>query len=812
MKLTAVCLSLLGALIGDAQPSVEVASLRVEPAKLVLQETDATSQLLATGRRADGAAVDLTREAAYQSLDPNVAVVSNTGLVHVVGAGKTTIEITFESHSAAVEVDAAGAQDVPVSFRRQVVPLLTKNRCATGACHGSPSGKGGFRLSLLGFEPELDHPWITRAELGRRIDRIDGDQSLLLLKPVLKLPHEGGRQLRLGSRDFQLISSWIQQGALMDADTPDSQATRLEILSGAEVLEAPAARQQLKVVAHFADGRTRDVTDLAVFTSNDEETAVVSDDGLVQFERPGEVAILARYLGKMKTKSLVHLVQQPHYAWTAPPENNFIDRLAFAKLEKLRLPPSELCTDSQFLRRVSLDVTGKLPTAQRAKAFLEDQRPNKRALYIDELLESSDYVAFWTLKWSDLLGCNRRFVGAKGAYIFHQWIENQIARNVPLDQFVHSVVSAEGGNYFNPPAGFYRRVRTAEDHAEAVGQLFLGVRIQCARCHNHPFEEWLQDDYYGLAAFFARIKYKDGKEVVHQYNKEEVVYQDRSGELKHPRTGKPVPPTPLGAAPLPEASGDRLAALADWMTAPDNPFFARMLVNRYWFHLFGRGIVEPVDDFRASNPPSHPELLDALAQDFVQHGFDAKHLLRTMLNSRLYQLSANPNEFNRDDRKYFSRAQPRLLTAEQLLDAIVQVTGVPEKFPGVPLGTTAAELPDGEYQHPFLKAFGRPLKSIACECERADDSNLEQALRLIGGEFVNSRIRSDQSRIARLVAQSAEFDPICDEIFLSALARHPTSEERALLAEQLSESSDRRRVTEDILWSVLNLDEFLFRH
>lgn len=810
MNLAVLYLSLLG-IVSTSNPA-EVVRISVQPSQLAWRELDVTEQLLVTGYHADGTTIDLTNAATYQSSHPDVATVLPQGLIHVRGTGRGTITVTYQSHQAVVEMDASQAATVPISFRRQVIPVLTKNACASGACHGSPSGKGGFRLSLLGFDPDADHEWITRAEFGRRIERIDSSKSLLLRKPVLQVPHEGGRQLQLDSRDYTLVARWIEQGAASEADASDNRVSRLEIVSGSDVLHAPASTQQLKVIAHFADGRTRDVTDLTVFTSNDDEVGTVTKTGWVEFKKAGEVAILARYLGKMQTKNLVHLVQVPGYTWSAPPEKNFIDRLAFAKLQQLRLPPSEVCTDSQFIRRVSLDVTGKLPTADRVKAFLADERPNKRALLIDELLDSMDYVHHWTLKWSDLLGCNRRFVGVKGAYIFHQWIMNQIAQNVPLDQFVRTILSAQGGNYFNPPAGFYRRVRTPEDHAESVGQLFLGIRIQCARCHNHPFEEWLQDDYYGLAAFFARIKYKDGKEVVHLYNKEEVVYQDRKGEMVHPRTRKPVPPTPLGGSAIADANEDRLAVLAQWITARDNPFFARMLVNRYWYHLFGRGIVEPVDDFRASNPPSHPELLNALTKDFVENGFDAKHLLRTILNSQLYQLSANPNEFNKGDVKYFSHVQPRLLTAEQLMDAVVQITGVPEKFPGVPLGTTAAELPDGEYQHPFLKAFGRPLKSIACECEREADSNLEQALRLIGGDFVNKRITSDQGYITRLIAAGADSNTICDEIYLAALSRRPNDSERSILAEQLAQASDQRRVLEDILWTVLNLDEFLFRH
>jgi hypothetical protein len=700
----------------------------------------------------------------------------------------------------------------PVSFRRQVVAVLTQAGCNAGACHGTPSGKNGFRLSLRGYLPDVDYENLTHDMQGRRVNAIDADRSLILLKATGQVPHEGGKRFDVASTQYKILRDWIAAGRPSDLEAAPRLA-RLELVPGRAVVKEPERTQQVQVVGHFADGSASDVTALACFSSSDLETADVSPAGTVTSGKMGEAAILVRYLDATATSRLTFLRDVPGFVWPSPTEQNFVDKHVFAKLKQLRLPPSELTTDEEFMRRAYLDVCGILPTPDEARAFLANRSTDKRAKLIDALLDRSAYADFWSLKWADKLGCNNRFVGAAGAYKYRRWIRDWVASNRPFDQWVREILTATGPNYSQPAAGFYRRIRDPDSRVETVAQLFLGVRVQCARCHNHPAERWTQDDYFGLAAFFPRIKYKDSENFIGIYNKEEVVYVDRAGEVTHPRTGQPVVPKFLGgrAAPANDTE-DRRQVLAAWLTASDNAFFARTAVNRIWYHLFGRGIVEPVDDFRDSNPPSNDELLDALAADFVDHGFDTKHVIRTIMNSRTYQLSSRPNELNAEDVKYFSHVQLRLLTAEQLLDAISQVTGSSEKFAGLPLGTRAAELPDGEFYHRFLRAFGQPQRSSACECERESDSTLTQALHLIGGRVVHSKLRATDGRVQLLATSQKQPSDLIDELYLSTLSRFPTDAERQVGLTYFNSGSDCRTSVEDLTWALINSKEFLFQH
>jgi hypothetical protein len=700
----------------------------------------------------------------------------------------------------------------PVDFATQVVPALSKAGCNAGACHGTPSGKNGFRLSLRGYLPEQDYLSLTRDMEGRRIDRVRPEASLILLKGTAAVRHEGGRRLTPGSDLYRLVRDWIAAGAPPTAPGTPALA-RLEVVPARAVLEPGVPEQRLAVTAVFADGSRRDVTELARFSVNDPDGAAVGPDGCVTPRARGEVAVLVQYLGGAATSRLTFLRDVPGFTWQAPPETNFIDRHVFAKLRLLRIRPSELCRDDEFVRRVYLDVCGMLPAPDETRRFLADPDPDKRAKLIDRLLERPEYVDFWALKWIDRLGCNNRFVGQRGAYSYSEWIRDCVNEDMPFDEFVRAIVTASGPNYSNPPAGFYRRLRDPQSRVEAVAQLFLGVRIGCARCHNHPFERWTQDDYYGLAAFFSRVRYRDGPFFDHLYNKEETVWLDRQGEVVQPRTGQAVRPKPLDAPPpeIPEGR-DRREVLAEWLTRPDNPFFARAAVNRVWYHLFGRGIVEPVDDFRDSNPPCNPELLDALAVDFVAHHYDVKHTLRTILNCSTYKLASATNPFNQDDDVYFSHCRVRQLSAEQLLDAISQATGVAERYSGVPPVTRAAQLPDGELFHPFLKAFGRPARAIECECERADDATLEQALLLSAGRVIQDKLHAEQGLAARLAASTAPPEALAEEMFLAALCRYPSAEEKRRVAATLTATPDRRQALEDVLWALLNHREFRFQH
>jgi hypothetical protein len=700
-----------------------------------------------------------------------------------------------------------------VSFRHEVEPILTRAGCNAGACHGTPSGKNGFRLSLRGYDPALDILALTREAHGRRLNLLDPAASLLLRKATGQTPHEGGQRLTPSDAQYQLLLRWIAEGARDDSASASTLA-RLEVSPPRNILDEPATTRQLRVLAHFGDGSRREVTHLTRFGVNDDTIAVVRPDAVVEKRRAGEAAVTAEYLGQMATARLLFRDAKPGFVWNAPPEHNYIDHYVFAKLRLLRLQPSPLCSDSEFLRRIYLDVIGKLPTPDEVRRFLADGDSRKRQRVIDELLERPEFADWWALKWADRLGCNQRFVGKIGAHLYHEWIHQAMLANMPDDELARAIVTGRGGNYSNPPAGFYRRLRDPQARAEEVAQLFLGVRIGCARCHNHPGERWTQDDYYGLAAFFARVRYRNGPFFVQIYDKEETVYEARDGEVVHPRTGQTVPPRFLGGAvaSLGRAE-DRREVLARWMTKPDNPYFARNAVNRIWYHLFGQGIVEPVDDFRGSNPPCNEELLDALATDYIQHNFDRKYLIRTVVSSRTYQLSAVPTESNGEDARYFSHARVRLLQAEQLLDAIAAAAGASVKFPAIPLGTSAAALPDGEYKHPFLEAFGRPARAMVCECERDTDTNLGQALHLVGGRTIHALLHDPAGRAARLGASDLSDEKVIEELFLASLSRYPSAEEQALLIDKLRKSgTDRRRIVEDILWALVNHKEFLFQH
>jgi hypothetical protein len=700
----------------------------------------------------------------------------------------------------------------PVSFRRQVTAVLTQAGCNAGSCHGTPSGKNGFRLSLRGYLPEEDLDTLTRDMQGRRINALDADRSLILLKATAQVPHEGGKRFEIGSIPYNIIRDWIAAGRPGDLATAP-KLERLQVLPHKRVLDDAERAEQLTVVSQFADGSKADVTSLACFGSSDATTAQVSGDGYVTSHRMGEVAILVRYLDATATTRLTFLRDVAGFEWPDPPQQNYVDKHVFAKLRQLRLPPSELARDDEFVRRAYLDLCGILPTADEVRSFLADDSPHKRAKLIDTLLGRPEYADFWSLRWADKLGCNNRFVGQAGAYKYRRWIRDAVASNRPFDEFVREIVTATGSNYSQPAAGFYRRVRDPDSRVETVAQLFLGVRVQCARCHNHPSERWTQDDYYGLAAFFPRVKYKNTANFIGIYNKEELVYVDRTGEVTHPRTGQVVAPKFLGGS-VAAVSGDtdRRQALAAWLTAPDNPFFARAAVNRIWFHLFGRGIVEPVDDFRDSNPPSNDELLTELAADFAQHQYDTKRMIRTIMNSRTYQLSSRSHALNELDARYFSHAALRPLSAEQLLDAISQLTGSPERFAGLPPGMRAAELPDGEFYHRFLRSFGQPQRSSACECERESDSTLAQSLHLVGGRVVHNKLRDADGHLPRLAASNRTARELVDDLYLSALSRFPSEDERHLAISHLNGCPDRRSGLEDLTWALINSKEFLFQH
>jgi hypothetical protein len=684
---------------------------------------------------------------------------------------------------------------------------LTKAGCNMGACHGSPSGKGGFRLSLRAYDPVLDIMTVRSEFFGRRTNIMEPGQSLLLQKPLMEVAHGGGKRLKKGDAAHKALEQWIGEGMRLDAET-EPDLLKIETVPSKRILRQPAARQQIMVLGHFSDGSIRDLTPLTDFSSSSETVGSVSVQGLVTKNGRGETAILARYLDKMSTTYLTFLEDVPGFAWNNPPETNFVDTAVFEKLKQLQILPSDLCTDDEFLRRVTLDLTGRLPTAEEAMAFLADKSASNRNALVERLLDSDEYASFWALKWGDVLRSNSKKLKTAGVHKFRQWIYESIRNDKPLDQFARELLTANGSVFENPPANFWRASRDPLDATETTAQLFLGVRIQCAKCHNHPFERWTQDNYYGIAAAFVRVGRKNSADA-----EEEVIFSQAGGEVTQPRTNKQMKVHLLlkGDVDVP-ADQDRRVVFAQWLTAPENPFFAKSVSNRIWGHLLGRGIVDPIDDFRDSNPPSNARLLDELSRQFAANNFSQKWVIRTICNSRTYQLSSRKNQFNKDDEIYCSHANTRLLSAEQLLDGICAVTNVPEQFPGMPLGMRACELADPPTDHYFLKVFGQPQREMACQCERSSESNLSQALQMINGPVVHNKLRADNGRIAMMLKENKPEEEIITALYLAALARTPSAEEMVASKQHIAAQQDRRQAFEDVGWAILNSKEFLFQH
>jgi hypothetical protein len=777
------------------------------PEKIVLNGKRARQQVIVTGQYANSELRDLSPAAELVSTAPQIVKIEN-GVLLPVANGAAQVIAKISGKEAKVDVTVQGMElPAPVSFKNGTLAALSKAGCNMGACHGSPSGKGGFRLSLRAYDPALDIVTLRSEYYGRRTNIVSPDESLLLRKPLMELAHGGGRRLKKHDPAHVILHDWIAEGLRLDTPT-EPDVTKIQILPEGRVFQKDGARQQLIVLAHFSDGTIRDVTPISVYSSSSESVAHVGDTGIVEKVSRGETAILARYLDKMATSYITFLEDVPGFAWNNPPEKNFVDTLVNAKLKQLQILPSDLCSDEEFLRRAWLDATGRLPTVEESQAFLADQNPNKRDQLIDTLVDSDDFASFWTLMTGDILRSNAKKLNPTGVQKFRLWLYESIRNDKPLNQFARELLTASGSAYHNPAANYWRASRDPQDATETTAQLFLGIRIQCAKCHNHPFERWTQDNYYGIGAAFARIGRKAGASA-----EEEVVFVSKAGEVTQPRTGKQMKPHLLlkGDVDVP-AERDRREVFAEWLTADDNPFFARASVNRIWGQLLGRGIVEPVDDFRDSNPPSNAPLLDALASEFIKTGYSRKWAVKTIMKSRTYQLSSRKNQFNGNDEIYFSHANTRLLSAEQLLDAICQVTSVPETFPGAPVGMRAVELTEPPADHYFLKIFGQPQREMACQCERSNESNLSQALQMINGPVVHTKLRDANGRVAKLVAANKPDDEIINELYLAALCRRPVQAEVDAAKKHIATNSDRKLAMEDIGWALLNSKEFLFQH
>jgi hypothetical protein len=794
-------------LLAAGPPREHWHSLVAYPTQVVLTGPRAEQRLGVLATNATGQQRDLSRQARYSIASEQIATVSADGVVRPVSDGTTQLTIQAGGRQVSVAVHVRGAsKESPVNFTREVEAVLTRAACNSGPCHGAQHGKGGFRLSLFGFDPEFDHSQIVHGAESRRIVLSDPERSILLQKPALIMEHVGGERLRPGTRPYQILKAWLEDGAPAPGRN-DPTIESVEVWPARRLMQ-PGEQQQVLVTARWKDGLVEDVTSLAQFDALNEAIATVTPDGLITARGVGESHIMIRFAGQAR----VVQVTLPYTTAPMPamPAHNFIDEKLIARWQQLGLSPSELCSDEEFLRRLYLDAIGTLPTPDEIRAFLADQRPDRRNRAIDAVLDRPEFVDFWALKWGDLLRINRDLLQEKGMWSFHNWIRAALRDGKPMDRIVREIITAEGSTFTEGPANFYLASRTPADWSETSVQLFLGVRIGCARCHHHPFEKWSQDDYYGMTAFFARLGTKNSQEFG-LFGRETVVFLRPTGEVTHPRKGGVVRPRPLDG-PVLDDPQDRRRQLADWMTSADNPFFARNLANRFWAYTMGRGLVEPIDDLRETNPPSIPELLDALAAELVAQKFDLKSFLRTIFRSRAYQLSSKVAPGNRADASntYYTRYTRKRLTAEQLADAIDFATGTVEKYPGLPLGTRAIQLPDTRVRSFLLDVFGRPARQVTCECERTATPNIAQALHLLNGDFLNRKIEQPTGRVARLLTARKKLPEAVEELYLATLSRRPTAQERERDVAWIQQAASPREGLQDLLWVLINRREFQF--
>jgi hypothetical protein len=818
-------------------------ALQVLPTSVSLDGAEAQQTLVVTGTGASGKAVDLTATAVYRSLNPKVVQVSAGGVARIAGDGSAAVEVRVGSAKVRVPVRARhAARQRPLSFTNDVMPVLMKAGCYVGACHAKQGGQNGFQLSVLGFDPEADYRSVARQANGRRVNRLEPGKSLLLTKPTLTLPHAGGRRFDEKSTEYRLLARWIAEGAPFE-QPGEPKLVRVEVEPRERVM-APKGAQHLLATAVYSDNSRRDITHDADFRSNEEGIATVENGVIRASELAGEAAVMTRYMGQVAVTTVTVPLKQPVSAaeYTRLPRQNYVDDLVYRKLSQLNLLPSDLCDDVTFLRRASLDLIGTLPTPAETRAFLaecsqergsvepqalsvkDDARKAKgstlnassgvipafetRAKLVERLLARPEYADYWGMRWVNLLLVDRDPLFPKGAYAYDHWVREAFRKNMPFDQFARDIVTASGETFRDGPANFYRALATPIEQAKSISQLFLGVRIDCAQCHHHPNERWSQDDFYSMAAYFARVRRKGSTEF------EQIVYAAPDGEVRHPKTDQVMPPKPLGGA-VPEIGEDedRREALARWMTAPDNPYFAREIVNRTWALMLGRGIVEPVDDMRLTNPGTNEPLLDALAKDFVAHGYDVKYLLRTIAASAAYQRSSVATPNNAKDTHNYSRFYVKRLIAEVLLDAIGEVTGVPERFSGHPSTTRAIQMWDNKLPIEFLDVFGKPSRLSVCECDRPADGSVTQVLHLMNSKAIQNRLTSDKGMVERLEKSMLTPEQIVEEMYLTVYSRLPTPEEsKTAQAAFTREKATRRTTIEDLLWVLLNSPEFIFNH
>ena len=791
----------------SAVQGIPIAEIRVLPDSIHLRNRNARQSLVVQAVQADGITQDVTAKAKWILSDPKRARIEGPTVV-AVSDGRTELRVKYGGRKAVIPIIVEKADyEPPISFKLDVMPVFMKAGCNAGACHGSSRGKDGFRLSLFGYDADGDYFRLTRESIGRRINLAAPAESLILEKSTAVVPHTGGERFTRSSPLYAALLKWLEAGAPKDG-TNVAKAVSLEILPKQAVLDGEGSRQKLTVRAHYSDGSDRDVTSLAVFISNNDPSAKVSPEGVITGGQRGEAFVMARFDTFTVGSQVLVVPKRLKFTFPEVSPNNYVDTLVYAKLKKLRLAPSDLCDDATFLRRVYVDVIGLLPTANEVVRFTEDSSPDKRAKLIDDLLQRKEFADLWVMKWAELLQIrsNNDQFSYKAALLYYNWLQEKIGANVPINEIVHDLLTASGPSFKNPGANYFQVERDTLKTAENVAQVFMGMRIQCAQCHNHPFDRWTMDDYYGFGAFFTQVGRKGSEDP-----REAVIFDKNDGEMKHPVGGRTMAPKFLGGETATIKEDSRREALARWLTSPENPYFARNMANIIWAHFVGKGIIEPVDDIRVSNPASNPELLQALADKLVEYRFDFRRLIRDICTSRTYQLSTRPNATNAGDDRNFAKAAIRRLRAEVLLDCISQVTETQDKFQGLPRGARAVQIADGNVNTYFLTTFGRATRGTVCSCEVKTEPNLSQALHLLNGNTTQEKTQSG-GVVKKLLKEKKSPEEIVEELYLRCLARKPTREEVSRLKSFIKDDKKPEAVLNDIFWALLNSKEFIFNH
>ncbi|MDG2384750.1 MAG: DUF1549 and DUF1553 domain-containing protein [Pirellulaceae bacterium] len=824
-------------LASNSHAEIPFDRIEVEPTQLTLAGERATAQILVTGYTPNNTPIDLTQHAVFS---PTPLVEIESGYVKPQQDGSVVIDVRYRHHRTPLNITITGSTDpTPISFRWETLAVLTKQGCNGGACHGKPNGRGALELSLNAFDPKLDQENLVRGSWVRFTTPLVPEQSLILKKPTLAIPHGGGKRLRKGTEPYEILRRWVEEGCQVDNETaPDCVAVQVEPKSRVLPIHDDGGRQQMQVIASFSDGSSRDVTRIASYTLSDPSVGDVTPTGVVLANQRGQTAVVVRYLDRVVAAKLTLIRDIPGFEWNPPNETNYVDQLVNNKLRQLQYQPANTCDDATFLRRVSLDIRGLLPTVAEARTFLSDKNPHKRSTLIDRWLESPEYASHWSLRMADLLRINRESLSKDRATAYSSWVADSIADNMPYDRFVRELLTASGTTSEVPAANFYRVAPETKQVSESVAQIFMGSRIMCAQCHNHPYESWTQDNYYQIASAFHEVdrSVDDPKKKLPAPDNEVTVGLTTGRRLSNPRTGIEQKPWPTELER--QENEDSRIAFANWLTSSDNPYFARVAVNRIWSQLMGRGIVEPIDDFRSSNPAANDQLLDALAADFINAGFDRKHIIRKILNSQTYQRKSETTPFNKSDETLFSHARIRLLSAEAIQDAIRRLCEGATAWEQLTAKVNAIEtsLPKDDsdasselrtelnkakqkragyfmtqqpYPHltTFLKAFGQPERKTACACERRDEVSLDQALQLMNSPLIRQQVNHARQRFGQMSDQE-----LTDQLYLSAFSRFPKPQEVQAILDHLEATHDREQAIEDIVWALINTNEFLFQH